>query len=59
MDTRAIIEKWYRALGFPAEYDGAFYEALAQTEIPADITVETEGLTLEQSAAAILKALLP
>ena len=40
MSTRVIIEKWYQKLGFPAEYDGEFYDALNTIEIPADTTVD-------------------
>ena len=32
-ETRAIIEKWYKRLGFPCELDAAFYRALDTVEI--------------------------
>jgi len=38
METKTIIEKWYRTLRFPPEYDGAFYEALDTVTISPDIT---------------------
>jgi hypothetical protein len=41
METKQIIQKWYDALEFPAEYDGEFAKALASYEIPADVTIET------------------
>lgn len=41
MDTRPIIEFWYRKLGFPKRYDGEFFRALEEIEIPADSTLET------------------
>lgn len=44
MNTRPIIEKWYKALQFPAAYDAEFYEALAAIEIPADTTLDTYDL---------------
>ena len=33
MNTKQIIEKWYKTLRFPARYDAEFYEALDKTEI--------------------------
>lgn len=41
MSTRPVIEKWYKALEFPAEYDAEFYEALNTVEISADTAIET------------------
>lgn len=40
MSPCAIIEAWYKKLGFPKEYDEEFYKILAQIEIPASLTVE-------------------
>ena len=40
MDTKHIIEKWYRTLDFPPAYDEAFYRALNTVKIPADRTLE-------------------
>lgn len=53
LDTRGIAFRPGETLRDIYEYRTPLYERYA------DITVETEGLTLEQSAAAILKALLP
>lgn len=53
LDTRGIAFR-------PGETLRDLYDARTPLyEQYADITVETEGLSLEQSAAAILKALLP
>lgn len=53
LDTRGIAFR-------PGETLRDIYERRVPLyEKYADLTVETEGLTLEQSAAAILKALLP
>ena len=53
LDTRGIAFR-------PGETLRDLYDARTPLyEMYADITVETEGLSLEQSAAAILKALLP
>ena len=38
-ETKKIIEKWYKKLNFPSEYDAEFYKALNETEMKA-ITVE-------------------
>ena len=39
-ETAAIIEKWYKKLGFPAEYDAEFYAALKKYHISDAITFE-------------------
>ena len=36
VNTAAIIEKWYRKIGFDPRYDRAFYDALATILINAD-----------------------
>ena len=41
MSTAAIIEKWYKALSFPKEYDKEFYEALNSIDIPQDTAIST------------------
>ncbi len=40
MDTKKIIEGWYRRLEFPAQFDEEFYEALENIEISPDTTVD-------------------
>ena len=44
METRRIIESWYKALGFPRRYDEEFYEALNTLPISDTITIETYDL---------------
>lgn len=39
--VKAIIEKWYKALNFPTEYDDEFYNALNTVPISDSITWET------------------
>ncbi len=39
-DTRPIIEKWYRKLGFDSKYDEEFYKALDEVVIPDYLTAE-------------------
>ena len=41
MNTAAIIEKWYRKIGFDPRYDRAFYDALATIQIDAGATIDT------------------
>lgn len=53
LDSRGIAFRPGETLRDIYEYRTPLYEKYA------DITVETEGFTLEESAAAILKALLP
>lgn len=40
METKLIIEYWYKKLNFPARYDAEFYRALEEIEIPADSKLE-------------------
>ena len=40
MSTKAVIERWYKTLGFDKKYDGEFYRALEEIEIPADSKLE-------------------
>ncbi len=39
--VKEIIEKWYKLLGFPKEYDDEFYDALKNIKISDNITAET------------------
>ena len=39
-NTKEIIKKWYEKLAFPKEYDKEFYEALENTEISPDLTLD-------------------
>ena len=54
MSTGPIIEKWYKLLRFPAEYDAEFYEALNTIEIPADTTLESYDMKSEDGKRNLL-----
>ena len=54
MSTKPIIEKWYKLLQFPAEYDAAFYEALNTIQISADITLEGYDLRSDDGKRNLL-----
>ena len=43
--TKPVIEKWYRALRFPAAFDAEFYDALNRIEIPASVTLDQYDLS--------------
>lgn len=42
--TAAIIEKWYKKIGFPSHYDKEFYDALNSMDIDTSIKVEQYDL---------------
>ncbi len=44
-DTKQIIEKWYRALRFPAAFDAEFYTALDSIPVPASLTLDQYDLS--------------
>ena len=54
MSTGPIIEKWYKLLGFPAEYDAQFYEALDAIDIPADTTLESYDMKSQDGKRNLL-----
>lgn len=54
MNTRAICEKWYKRLGFPAEYDAAFYAALGRIEVLPSATVYEYDLGSEDGLSNLL-----
>ena len=37
MDRKSAVEKWYKKIGFPAEYDGEFYAKLQESDL-SDLT---------------------
>lgn len=57
MDTRPIIEFWYEKLNFPQRYDGEFYRALEEIEIPADSTLATYDVTCQDGKRNLLSFL--
>ena len=40
MGAKSVIAFWYKKLNFPSKYDGEFYRALEEIEIPADSKLE-------------------
>ena len=55
--TAGIIKKWYLALGFPKEYDEAFYHALEDCPIDASVSIDTYDLTCEDGKKNLLSVL--
>lgn len=39
-EVSAIIERWYRRIGFPEKYDGEFYRALSEIYVSPDTDIE-------------------
>lgn len=56
-ETPAIIEKWYKKLGFPAEYNADFYAALKSYHISDAITIETYDLSEKDGKRNLLSFL--
>lgn len=44
IDTRAIVEKWYKKIGFDTRYDKEFYDALEKISVDASARVEDYDL---------------
>ncbi len=57
MDTRPIIEFWYKKLNFPQRYDSEFYRALEEIEIPADSTLAAYDVTCQDGRRNLLSLL--
>ena len=55
--TKAIIEKWYKALSFPTEYDTEFYEALDEIEISPDTNIAEYDQECEDGKKNLLACL--
>lgn len=56
-ETAKIIEKWYKKLEFPNEYDNEFYQYLDAVEILPDTNIETYELECEDYAKNLLAVL--
>ena len=52
-----VIEKWYRELAFPKEYDAVFHEALERIKISDAIAIETYNVNLKDGKRNLLSAL--
>ena len=57
MTTVSVIEKWYKALSFPKEYDEEFYKALNEIEISPDTTIDTYDLNCTDGKRNLLACL--
>lgn len=55
--TAGIIEKWYRELEFPKEYDAEFYQALSEITIPENCTIEAYDLDCKDGRKNLLSFL--
>ena len=55
--TAQIIEKWYKLLEFPKEYDGEFYTYLKDIKISDAITIENYNFACEDGARNLLSFL--
>ena len=56
-DTKAVIRRWYERLGFPAEFDSAFFSALEQIVISPDLTAETFDWESQDGIRTLLSVL--
>lgn len=56
-DTIAIIEKWYKKLGFPSEFDKEFYEALNEIPISDAIDIQNYDLSCKDGKRNLLSFL--
>lgn len=54
MDTKAVIEHWYKKLRFPDRLGGAFYRALNSIPVPEDVTLESYDLGSKDGARNLL-----
>lgn len=57
MNTKGIIEYWYKKIGFPEKYDVEFYRALEEIEIPDGITIDTYDLNEQNGKRNLLSFL--
>lgn len=55
--TAAVIEKWYRTLGFPQCYDREFHEALDTIPVSPDISIDTYDLNCPDGKKNLLSML--
>ncbi len=57
MQTKVVIEKWYKRLGFPEKYDAEFYKALENIEISPDTCIEKYDMECEDGKKNLLSFL--
>ena len=56
-DVSAVIEKWYKRIGFPERYDDEFYQALGEISIDPETSIETYDLKCEDGRKNLLSFL--
>ena len=56
-ETTSIIEKWYKKLGFPSEFDTEFYEALNEIPISDAIDIQNYDLSCKDGKRNLLSFL--
>ena len=56
-DVNTIIEKWYKKLEFPKEYDREFYSALKEYTISDNISIDTYDLDCKDGKRNLLSFL--
>jgi len=54
LDTKSIIEKWYKKIGFSSSYDKEFYKALDEYEINPDAKIEDYDINCEDGRKNLL-----
>ena len=57
MTTVNVIEKWYKTLSFPIEYDVEFYKALNDIKISSDTTIATYDIDCPDGKKNLLACL--
>lgn len=56
-DVEKIIEKWYKKLEFPKEYDSEFYKYLSSVKISDAITIDSYDLNCQDGTRNLLSYL--
>lgn len=54
IDTRAIVEKWYKKIGFDTRYDKEFYDSLEKISVDASARVEDYDLECQDGKKNLL-----
>ena len=56
-ETKKIIEKWYKILEFPKEFDKEFYDALSEIEISPSTSIQTYDINEQNGKLNLLSFL--
>lgn len=57
MQIKAIVEKWYKALEFPKEFDNEFYTALSNIQLDQSVNKDNYGYDCQDGVKNLLYAL--